>query len=313
MGSLFVRKANKMEGEYIYRAYGLIFSSELQIPELESAEGSPDVEIRLGAVPAALSVPREQGQWFQATADEFLFRLDAVAGFYVADGRQITIELFTDPGDPEVRLFLLGSVFCALLHQRGYLALHGSAVEMRGKGLLFTGDRGVGKSTLAAAFHDKGYRILADDVCAVRLGQDGTPYIVPGFPGLKLWRDSVERMGKSLDSLTPVKRDIGKYRVSAAARYSDEPAVLAGIYILDIHDKHTIEITKLESIAKLEALVRNTYRYQYLNGQEMKALHFQQCAAVADKVDIFKLLRPVEGFLLSELVAAIEGNVEAHR
>lgn len=297
-----------MEHRYRYRAYGLIVSSELALPELEGAEGTPDVEIRLGKIPDSLPEPLGKGLRFQATADEFLFRLEGVSGFHVACGREITIEPYMDPADPEIRLYLLGSVFCALLQQRGYLALHGSAIEMCGRGLLFTGRRGVGKSTLAAAFHDRGYRVLTDDVCAVRLGEDGRPHIVPGFPGLKLWRDSAEKLGRSVDGLAPVKCDIEKYRVGAGARYSGDTAVLSEVYVLESHDAATVEITRQEGAAKLDALIKNTYRYRYLNGQGVKTLHFRQCTAVAGKVEVFTVLRPVDGFRLAELVAAIEEN-----
>ncbi|HWR12085.1 MAG TPA: hypothetical protein VN445_09690 [Rectinemataceae bacterium] len=297
-----------MNRRYTYRAYDLIFSSELPIPELEVVEALPEVEIILGLVPISLPAPLGKGAHFQATPGEFLLRIDDVAGFHVVGGARITIEPFSHPDDPEIRLFLLGSVFCALLQQRGYLALHGSAIELCGRGLLFTGRRGAGKSTIAAAFHDKGCRVLTDDVCAVRLGEDGRPYIVPGFPGLKLWRDSAEKLGRSMDGLAPVKRDMEKYRVGADARYSGETAVLNKVYVLGSHDAATVEITRQEGAAKLDALIKNTYRRRYVEGQGMRAVHFRQCAAVADRVNVFKVLRPAAGFRLSELVAAIEEN-----
>jgi len=296
--------------KYTYRAYDLVFSSELLIPELEIAEGSPDVDIRLGKVPDALEAPQGKGLRFQATSKEFLLRLEGVAGFYIANGNAIMIEPYTDVRAPEIRVFLLGSVFCALLQQRGYLALHGSAVEVCGKGLLFTGKRGAGKSTLAAAFHDKGYRVLTDDVCAIRFDEDGAPRIVPGFPGLKLWKDAAEKLGKSVDGLARVSNDIEKYRVGAEEGYSKTAATLANVYILESHEEPTVELVRLDSFAKLDALIRNTYRYRFVSGQQMRTLHFQQCTAVANKVAVFKVLRPKEGFKLAELMTAIERNAE---
>ena len=69
--------------------------------------------------------------------------------------------------DSNVRLFLLGSAMGALLHQRGLLPLHTNAVEVGGRAFAFMGKSGAGKSTLAAWFHDRGFRIVADDVCVV--------------------------------------------------------------------------------------------------------------------------------------------------
>jgi hypothetical protein len=294
--------------KYCYRAYGLVFSSELQLPELESAEGTPDVTIRMGKIPESLHEPLGKGLRFQANVDEFLLRLDGLAGFHVASGRTVMVEPYADPADPEIRLYLLGSVFSALLQQRGYLALHGSAIEMRGSGILFAGERGAGKSTLAAAFHDKGYRILADDVCAIQCGRNSAPSIVPSFPGLKLWRDSVEKLGKDAGSLVPVKRDTEKYRVGTENRYSGESAVLSEIYVLGSHDSAAIAIREQEGVTALEALIKSTYRYRYLRGQGLRALHFRQCAAVAGKVKVYEVLRPADSFRLSDLATAIEEN-----
>ena len=75
--------------------------------------------------------------------------------------------------DANIRLYLLGSAMGVLLHQRGLLPLHANAVEIDGKAFAFMGASGSGKSTLAAWFHDHGYRIIADDVCAVRFETEG--------------------------------------------------------------------------------------------------------------------------------------------
>lgn len=297
---------------YTYRAYNLIFFSELLIPELEVAEGTPDVTIRIGRVPIQLKNPVDTRRFFQAAQDEFLLRLEKIAGYYVKDGREITIEPYIDSSSPDIRLFLLGSVFGALLHQRGYLVLHGSSVVINGRGVLLTGESGIGKSTLAAAFNKKGCEVLTDDICAVKFSDDGTPYIVPGFPSLKLWQDAADRLETSVDGLEPVKSDMEKYRVEIKKGYCTEKVALKEIYLLGKYDSERVEIVPVKDLAKLEALIKNTYRPRYLNGQKLKSLHFSQCAAVAGKTDIYSVLRPETGFLLDELVAAVEGNVDGH-
>lgn len=191
-------------GMYNYKAYGLTFSSELILPELEQVKSAPDVIIRIGLVPKTLKEVVCKSRFFQVNKNEFLFSIGDCAAYYVKDGKEITIEPYKNISNPDIRLFLLGSVFGALLQQRGFLVLHGATVIINGKGVLFTGKSGVGKSTLAGALHKKNYSILTDDVSAVKLGEDGTPYVFPGFPSLKLWQDAAQKLDTSITGLEPV-------------------------------------------------------------------------------------------------------------
>ncbi|MDD3230679.1 MAG: hypothetical protein PHE09_15885 [Oscillospiraceae bacterium] len=296
-----------MKEFFLYKAYGLLFSSEILLPELQISEGHPEVSIRLGTVPDVL--PDSSATENQASRQEFLLHVNNVASYYIANGNKIIIEPKGDYDEAGIRLFLLGSAFCALLQQKGYLVLHGSAVQIGGRGVLFTGTSGVGKSTLAAAFCKKGYRILTDDVCAIRIDKTGVPSVIPGFPSVKLWKDTVEWFGKDIRELERVKRDIEKFRVGADKNFFDSIVPLNEIYILNAADIQNIDIKEIKGLHRLEAIIENTYRYHFLQVQGVKSLHFQQCAAVADKASVFAIMRPRSGFLLDELVSTIEGNV----
>ena len=107
-----------MKMQYCYKAYDLIFFSEMRIPELPEAEGDPHVVIRLGRVPESLKNPKETARRFQASELEFLLKVDQVAQFYIKDGNEITIEPMEGSSELDIRLFLLGSAFGALLQQR---------------------------------------------------------------------------------------------------------------------------------------------------------------------------------------------------
>ena len=112
-----------------YIAYGLSIESEFEIPELASgADGEPDIAIRAGSVPETLEQPYARGVLYQAAAGRFLLNVPRIARYLVADGSSIVIQQAAGAVDVDVRVFLLGSVFGALLHQRGVLPLHGSAI-----------------------------------------------------------------------------------------------------------------------------------------------------------------------------------------
>ena len=110
--------------------------------------------------------------------------VEGIAEYAVEGGRKIWVKPAENAPTRNVRLFLLGSVMGLLLHQRGDLPLHANAIEIDGKALAFAGPSGSGKSTLAGAFHDRGYRVIADDVCVVRSvgGSGGSRGALPPVP-----------------------------------------------------------------------------------------------------------------------------------
>ena len=107
----------------------------------------------------------------------------------------------------EVVLFLMGSVMGALLHQRDYLPLHGSAIKTENGAALFLGTSSIGKSTIAAGFQKRGYPILADDLCAVAMDKDSRAIVLPGFPRLKLWADALKKLEVPAADLLRVRVD----------------------------------------------------------------------------------------------------------
>jgi ABC-type multidrug transport system fused ATPase/permease subunit len=163
-----------------YTAYGLHIASELILPELMPGPvGQPDVYIRFGHVPTSLASPHSIGDYFQASPGTFLLKVPDTAHYLVVKGREIWINQVNRCGDDEVRLFLLGSAFGALLHQRHILAMHASAIQTARGAVLFVGPSGNGKSTLVAAFLHRGYRMLADDVTGVIVDAASGPVALP--------------------------------------------------------------------------------------------------------------------------------------
>ncbi|MDI9497136.1 MAG: hypothetical protein QM270_01455 [Bacillota bacterium] len=302
-----------MRKAYVYKAYGLLFSSELAIPELPEAEGTPDVFVKIGTVPSSLCCSGRSKLAFQAAPQEFLLRLKNIARFYVSEGREITVELQAGGKDKDVRLYLLGSVFGALLQQRGYLVLHGSSIEINGDGVLFAGESGIGKSTLAAGFQNRGYRILTDDVSAIDIDQEGIPYVLPGFPSLKLWKDAAERLGADVSGLSAVRTNVDKYRVDLEASFCNQAVRLQNVFILEKDSRSEIRIDEIEGPDKVESLISNTYRYHFLKGQGIKPVHFQQCVCVANQAVFYRVTRPQAGFMLDQLVSAIEDRIQTNQ
>jgi len=85
---------------------------------------------------------------------------------------------------------LLDQVLPRVLSARGKLMLHGSCIEHPKGVVIFAGTTGAGKSTLAAHFSRCGFPLLSDD--GLQLKQDaGNVKVIPTYPGLRLWEDSI--------------------------------------------------------------------------------------------------------------------------
>ena len=191
-----------------YYIFGLNIASVVLLPSRPvhhlQPDATPDVIIEYGKTPPELTNPRIKGVRYQAAPSEFLLWVDNVARYYVRDGNQITIMPEAGANDDDILVFLMGSAMGALLHQRNMLVLHAGAIAVNGESVIFCGRSGIGKSTLAAGFHRRGYPFLADDVCAITT-HNGRPAVIPGFPRLKLWDDVLKRLNTDKDELKSVR------------------------------------------------------------------------------------------------------------
>jgi hypothetical protein len=273
-----------------YQLFGLRIRSEIELPELFpfDGEGEANVTIRWGSVAAG---PVERP--FDYEGEAIALSIGGVARFRIEDGSTILVD--PAPGVPErnIRLFLLGSAFGALLHQRGLLPLHANAIEIDGKSVAFMGESGAGKSTLAAWFHDHGHRIIADDVCVVRFRTGGQAVTPPGLPRLRLWHDALKAMGREESNFQRSyagdndsnKFDVPVAREAAATAEAD----LSAIYLLEKAD--ALEISRIDGLAAAEAVFANTYRGIYINAVKGEHRHWSSCVTLVRNTPIYRLRR----------------------
>lgn len=216
---------------------GLKVASELPLPDLLPWQGDdrpPDVTIRVGEVPDRLYAPVIDGPLVQMEAGgTSRFAIPGVAVYLVEGGRTVTVRADMDPSAPDVRVFLLGTVFAILCAQRGLLPLHASCVAIGGRAVAFTGESGAGKSTLAAAFHRQGYQVLADDVAVVDVEAPGGPLVLPSFPRIKLWGDVMGALTLSGKGLERIRSGMEKFHLPLEAGFQAEPLPVAAIYHLN--------------------------------------------------------------------------------
>ena len=291
-----------------YRTYGLNVESEIECPDLQPWAGEPQVHVRYGVVPPRLENPLHELDWYQSSETEFLLNLEGVGRFWVNRGVEIRVEPDASVSVEQVQAYTFGSIFGIVLHQRRQLPLHASAIATEDGAVLFTGPSGYGKSTLAGEFSRRGYRIIADDICAATT-LDGVPHLHPARPTILLRADSMERLNLDYRGLSPAPHNPAKRMVSVAEASDLNPVPIRAIYALNPSETSAIRLTPLTGFEKIATLTANVYRVYLLSGTDALSTYFGELTTLARSAAVVKIERPIQPFLLTELADKIEEDL----
>lgn len=321
-----------------YSLLGLRLTSNLPIPGLPSADvgfgaAAPDVVVSLGPDPSPCSGPVSNSfgrtavdgdssePWplhvassvtdgsgaplleVRRRSDGGAFRFDYRDGtrFWVdGDGSEVRGTWASASTLEDTAVYLLGPVMGFVLRLRGRVPLHASAVALGGGrgAVAFAGTAGAGKSTLAAAFAQRGLGVLTDDIAVVREpsaedprdGGEG-PWIEPDIPRLRLWPESADLLfgdREALPALTP-NWDKRSFALGPGS-FESKPRRLAAIYLLDPQAGDGVEPGPLSPREALMALVANTYATRLLD-RGMRRAELELLARVVSSVPVRRLHR----------------------
>lgn len=286
-----------------YKVYQLAVQSALPLPELQplSPCAAPDVCIVCGPLPPVPEAAEQLGPFLWRNGNAVTLQVPGVARFAIRDGNEIVVAPEPEADADSVRLFLLGTALGALLQQRGLLVLHGNAVQVGDGCIVCVGPSGAGKSTLAAALMQRGYPLLADDVVPVNAQGEA----IPGFPRVKLWQDSADRLQVATGDLAAVRPGLHKYQLPTHQRMAEHGLPVRAVYLLDSHNGDDFRLQPVQGMARFSLLQQNTYRLRLLADRISQQAHLQQCAALSARVRMVHVTRPKSGFRLDELVEHI--------
>ena len=279
-----------------YKAYGIVFESDLEFAELpQLTDEVCQVRLKLAELPVDLDL-RSDAKWFAGDVDRFWFRITAVAEFLIQQGTEIIVQIYPDADLALVRLFAIGSAFSALMHQRGALVLHGAVLTDGAKTVLFTGESGAGKSTMAAMLWKCGYKVVAEDV-AVLYQHDDKWLVYPGYPFMRICPDMFAALQLNTDplELTKIFTHTEKYLLNLHDRFADVPVALDEIVVLATADQPQYSSqTFAGNMEKFSIIANNTYRPYFLQSQGLVEQHFRQCASLVGQLTVRKIVRPID-------------------
>ncbi|NJM23937.1 MAG: hypothetical protein HC836_24960 [Richelia sp. RM2_1_2] len=294
---------------YSYTAYGLGIHSELPLPELvPNYEANTDVNIRLQKLENSPLKTDSVAHSFQLTPEGMYIFWENIGTFLIRDGKEIIIDSDIEAEESRLRLFILGAAIGVILHQRGFLVLHASAVAVNGNAVVFVGDKGHGKSTMAAALHARGHNLIGDDVIALDMSHSNQPMVVPAFPQIKLWPDAVASLGMNPEDLPRLVSHLEKREHRINQSFAQKAIPLTQIYVLGRDS--SVEIQALQPQEIFTHLIRNSYVTRFGNEllQDKAAPHLLRLTKLAKQVSIDRLLRPAALSLLPNIAQLVEDN-----
>ena len=130
--------------------------------------------------------------------------------------------------------------------------------------------------------------------------------VIPTAPWLKLWRNSLEHLGREAEGLDRVFSDDDKYRLPLAPVFEPEP--ILRLVFLDGNEVSSTT-TEIEEVPRVEAvpLLMNLTHHSYLleaTGQREE--NFLRCGRVLSQARAYRLIRPWGLMHLESTVDALE-------
>ena len=302
-----------LNAEVKYQLHGVTVASTIALPGVRrsSSHGPPRVSIELGAAAGgdrldAFHNWRVSGgrsrPWLSIGrfADGYRLRFPDLADFEVSRaGDHITCRPVARLAGSTLRHLLLDQVLPLALSRSGRLVLHASAVHIPRLGsVAFVGPTGCGKSTLAAALGLRGCQVVTDDCLVVDHGEKSfekpASLAVPGYPGLRLWRDSARGLGLERDAGANVAHYTAKRRlVTAAVTFRTSPSPICALFVLGRRRRPTepARTRALGSRDRFISLAPYTYVMDIEDRRQLSQM-FRSLATLAADVPIVRLSVP---------------------
>ena len=248
---------------------------------VQSLPVSPPLVVSRRTLGLVGGAQREVETW--SALPGILLKVAGGSAFYITPGGRDIVRMdaprdITEQGNHALPSFLtqldreilLGPALVLALALRGTWCLHASAVIFKNHLIVFLGESGQGKSTLAAylaAVNRTGWRLVADDILPVTTSS-GRVDAWPRFPQLKLPMEAQPGLG------LPEKIPLNKICVLMYAEMDKMP-----------------ELKLLTPGQSIQILLRHTAGTRLFE-PALLAEHLTFCARVVEQIPLYQLIYP---------------------
>lgn len=201
------------------------------------------------------------------------------------DGSGHTYEHAAGANAVDLEKIRRGTGRALLRHLAGDLSLHGSAVARAGRGIVFLGRSGHGKSTLAAACCARGMELYSDDVAAIE-NVDDRYFIAPVESDH--WLDAGARRALGLGE------DEGEGKAPVAAQHAAQGLAELALFVDLVFDDVAQPVAaKLHPVEAIAQLVPQVARF-VLDEPDVTRRELDTLARIVDRVPMIRVTRAKE-------------------
>lgn len=275
-----------------YACFGRLVAIECDLPGFDAVvAGVPDLTVHWQV--SEQSIAELEHERLAGTIGLVSFVGMDQAIFYIRGGREISVHVY-DGGSTELaKAFLTGPAFGAAFLQSGMCPFHASAITHRGRGWIFGGRSGVGKSTTAVAMSLlDDMSIVADDLCCV--DQAATDFqLCGGIRRAKLLPRSLSLLGSTLSVAGVERLDAIKYHVEPKDGSPRGKLPLAGIVLLEAGEgKSDISLCAVGGVEAFQGVSELLYWPEIpgLAVQSENVIRF--VAELVEQVPVYRFRRP---------------------
>ena len=290
-----------------YLIHGLVVSLPFTCQGVDGAQAGAKVDVIAVEtdVPRHLPAPKVTEQSFDVDHGAFLLRGGMQsARFLVENGNSIKFQKNKDCKEDLFLHNLFYQVMAAVLRQRKMLAFHASSASTNDQAVIVTGDSGAGKSTTISHLVTKGWHLQADDLCAVRLGENGKLEVLPGTKEVCLCEDALEYLPYSTVHLPRRDWHRNKVAISHNAQQQSKP-VSRIIYLKRTENTSKVKVERISGQKKLELLL--SCLYGPLLPKDIMSVQTSFLYTLSS-IDLLLVSRPENRWSMDDVLGAIIGE-----
>ena len=245
--------------------------------------------------------------------------------FLILNGGKQVYYHFTEAASAEtIQSLIRGNINKFCLQEQGNFCLHAAGIITGDRVILFIGQKGAGKSTLATWFHLQGHPVWCDDYGV--LERSGNGFLAyQGETSLKINPDTAAKLDIPSQKLQSVfthpahklqhdqSRHIeGKYYFSDGVQlHTDNPLPLAAMCVMEPREMHPEQIVGVKDKSAAFKVLMTEMLLPGINSKDYLKQYFQSCKTLLDVVPVYEIHSPDDISRINEVYDAILKSINS--